>query len=167
MADLEQRELYIGGLKKGPMQFVRQKISPGATLQDATAAAHLYDRTISSSASSSMANTHSPTHPTFHSHSHSHNTPMDIGTMSVRFDSPASSQRSAASSRSPSPDPRRPTCQRPSGSKRNGSPAPSRSPTLSTAERAWCDREHRCYHCKKVVRHKASECPARMHDSKN
>ena len=153
MPYLEQRELFIGGLRRGPMQFVRQHLVDASTFHDAAIAAQLYDRTMSHTAASGYESREP----------RSHSSPMELGHMhAVRSDSPAHSDRSSASvrSRTPSPAPRSGrnlTPYRPA--RRTESPSPHvRLSALTAVEREKCIAENRCFRCRKVG-HVSRECP--------
>ena len=150
LGDLNAREDFINGLKPAVMNFVRQKIPADATLQDALAAAQLFDRTFSRPLRFD-APAHRP--------ATSGPEPMDLGSMHA---SSASSSRSASVStgkRRSSPFSDRGRDSRGQKSvKRAHSPSAVRLSVLTEADREQCIREGRCFRCRQRG-HRKPDCP--------
>ena len=154
LGDLNAREDFIGGLKPAVMNFVRQKIPAHATLQEALAAAQLFDRTLTYSHDSGRQ---------FRSRD---SDPMDLGVMHANLPS-TSASASPASSRSASPASRRSperssrgraSHRQSSPKRRSPSPVPARLTLLTDSEREKCKQEGRCFRCRKRG-HRKAECP--------
>jgi hypothetical protein len=139
MQDIDLRESYIGGLKPGVQQHVRQK--EPTTFHDAQTAASLYDKTIFGLYKKGSSSDHAP---------------MELGSASTsRHSRPHRPPSRPAPSRSPSPHARRSST--PARPQRSPSPGP-RLCALTAEERARCIKDGLCFRCRQPG-HMTSDCP--------
>lgn len=129
-ADLDQRELYIGGLKENPQAYVRGQFPKD--LRTATTIALLWDKTLYPIMSDKRPKATSPAVTS------STATPMDLGAIQAQPKKPQPK---------PKPKPHAPA-----------SSALPKLSKLTPEERKRCDELGLCYRCREG-KHFAAECP--------